>query len=90
MPVDKPMRPEQSNVELSDVEKGDTLTVKYQASDGEQGTFTSTVTRVTTFDGGTELTFENDGKIYGDYYPAIVRTPGRRELRLHSLNKPNQ
>lgn len=86
MPVDKPMRPEQSSVALDEVEVGDNLTVKYQASDGEQGTFNSSVTRVTTVGGGTEVTFKNDGKIYGDYYPPIVRTPQGLELRLHSLN----
>lgn len=86
MPVDKPMRPEQSSVALDEVESGDTLTVKYQSSSGDQGVFTSTVSRTTTFGGGTEITFENNGKIYGDYYPPIVRTPDGLELRLYSLN----
>lgn len=86
MPVDTPKDTKNSNVELSDLKSGDTVTVKWVNSSGETGTFTETVTRIRTFEGGTEVSL-SQGKIYGDFYLPIVKTPESDEFRLETINK---
>jgi len=86
MPLDKPKNPQDSNVELSDLEQGDTIVVEWvRTSNNELGKFISTVQRTSQFGGGTTVTLES-GKIYGDYYPPIVETPQGNEYRLETIN----
>lgn len=88
MPVDSPIDSNKSNVKLSDVEQGDTVTVGWiSRSSGETGEFTVDVKRVSKFGGGTELTMSRSTKVYGDHHPPVVKIPDGRELRLNYIQK---
>lgn len=87
MPTDQPINPDDSNVELSELESDDEVTVVYRDSSGTRGEFDATVTRASTFDSGTEISLTQNAKIYGDFYPPIVRTPEGDELRLYTINR---
>lgn len=87
MPVDEPTKPNESDVELSELENGDEITVEFESSDGSIDEFTAEVTRTTKFDGGTEVRMTKNTRIYGDFYPPIVRTPNGDELRLRKINR---
>lgn len=89
MPIDQPINPDESNIELSKLEQGDEVTVTYQSRDEQRRSFTGEVQRTSQFDSGTEITLTNGGKIYGDFYPPIVRTPAGEELRLYTITKTN-
>lgn len=86
MPVDTPKDVKNSNVELSELKQGDEVIIKWVNSSEETGTFTDEVTSIHKFDGGTEVSFST-GKIYGDFYPPIVRTPEGDEYRLETINR---
>jgi hypothetical protein len=89
MPIDQPINPKKSDVELSKLSQGDTVTVTYQSRDKQRRSFNGTVKRTSTFNGGTQVTLENGAKIYGDFYPPIVRTPAGEELRLYTIESNN-
>lgn len=87
MPIDTPINTDESDVQLSELEADDDVTITYQDSSGTRGEFDATVIRTNKFDDGTEISLTQNAKIYGDFYPPIVRTPEGDELRLYTITQ---
>lgn len=89
MATDTPQNEAASDISVDEAEDGDELTIIYKSRDDQRRSFTSTVTRTTEFDSGTQLEFENGAKVFGDFYPPIVRTPSGEDLRLFIIERNN-
>lgn len=87
MPTDTPKNSKDSDISVDEANEGDELTIIYESRDEQRRSFTATVTRTNKFDSGTTLTLDNGAKVFGDFYPPIVRTPAGDELRLYIIEK---